>query len=464
MTLWHYQDLSSVAGAIKRREISPIELTRLMLDRIAALDPQLHAYVTVTADLALAQAEAAETALARGENRGPLHGVPIAIKDNIWTDGVVSTNGMAIRADHRPDEDSTIVERLRGAGAILLGKLQQTEGAFIEHHPAVVVPVNPWDAQAWAGVSSSGSGVATAAGLCFAALGTDTGGSIRMPCDMNGVTGIKPTYGRVTRHGVFANGETLDHVGVLARSAADVAVMLAAIAGADPRDPTSALTPVPGYPAEIGRGIGGLRIGLDPGFAYGDVDEAVAEALRAALAVLRDAGAEIVEIDYPGSAALVQDWMLQSAVEMAAAHEATYPARKDEYGPALAGFIEFGRSRSGLDYAKAQHRRDVFRGRMTRLFERVDLFAVPTQTLAGPSIATFAAMAGDPGALERLARFTCPFDMSGSPVVILPMGLTTQGIPMSFQLVGRQFEEALLLRAGHAFQQRTDWHRLHPPL
>lgn len=464
MEPWHYRELGAVADAIRRREISPAELTRTMLDRIAALDPRLHAYATVTADLALEQAAAAEAALARGEDLGPLHGVPIAVKDNIWTGGIVSTNGMAIRADHRPDMDSTIIERLRGGGAILLGKLQQTEGAFIEHHPSVVVPVNPWDARAWAGVSSSGSGVATAAGLCFAALGTDTGGSIRMPCDMNGVTGIKPTYARVTRHGVFANGETLDHVGVLARSAADVAAMLEVIAGADARDPTSALASVPAYSAEIGQGIGGIRIGIDPRFAYEDVDQPVTQALQAALAALRGAGARIVEIDYPGSAALVQDWMLQSAVEMAAAHEAHYPDRKDEYGPALAGFIEFGRGCSGLDYAKAQHRRDAFRGRMARLFEQVDLLALPTQTLAGPSIETFAAMAGDPGGLERLARFTCPFDMSGSPVIILPMARTTQGIPMSFQLVGRHFEETLLLRAGHAFQQQTAWHRRHPPL
>ncbi len=464
MMAWHYQELSAVADAIRRREISPVALTRMMLDRIAALDPQLHAFVTVTADLALAQAEDAEAALARGEYLGPLHGVPIAVKDNIWTSGVVTTNGMAIRANHRPDVDSKTVERLRAAGAILLGKLKQTEGAFIEHHPSVTIPVNPWDAGAWAGVSSSGSGVATAAGLCFAALGTDTGGSIRMPCDMNGLTGIKPTYARVTRHGVFANGETLDHVGVLARSAVDVAAMLEVIAGSDPRDPTSALRPVPFYSQEIGRGIEGMRIGIDPRFAYENVDQLVVEALKASLPILRDAGAKIVEMDYPGTAAIVQDWMLQSAVEMAAAHEAHYPVRKDDYGPALSGFIEFGRNCSALDYAKAQHRRNAFRGRMARLFEHVDLFALPTQTLAGPSIETFAAMAGDPGALERLARFTCPFDMSGSPVVILPMGMTAQGVPMSFQLVGRHFDETLLLRAGYAFQQRTDWHRRHPPL
>lgn len=235
----HYLEIAALAPLIRARKLSPVELTEAMLTRVAALDRQLHAYTRVTAEQAREEARVAETQIMRGEYRGPLHGIPLALKDLFWTKGVATAAGTTVHADFVPNEDATVVRRLREAGAIILGKLQLTEGAFAIHHPSITPPVNPWDADHWCGASSSGSGVATAAGLCFASLGSDTGGSIRFPCAANGLTGLKPTWGRVSRHGAFELAALLDHVGPIARSAADARLLFDAIEGHDPLDPTS---------------------------------------------------------------------------------------------------------------------------------------------------------------------------------------------------------------------------------
>lgn len=259
----HYMELTELAACIKAREVSPLEVTRAQLDRIASLDSALGSYAFVTAELALAQAEEAETEITAGRYRGPLHGVPIAVKDLCWTKGVPTAAGMAIYKDYCPNEDATVVRRLKDAGAVLLGKLQLTEGAYSDHHASIMPPKNPWNADYWSGMSSSGSGVATAAGLCYGSLGSDTGGSIRFPSAANGVTGLKPSWGRVSRSGVFELAASLDHIGPLTRSAADAGVMLTAIAGSDPNDPTAAHDRVPDYPAMVEQGVRGLRIGVD---------------------------------------------------------------------------------------------------------------------------------------------------------------------------------------------------------
>jgi len=259
----HYLSLLDVAEALRSREISPLELTRAMLSRIEALEPRLHAYALVTADRALAQAARAETEIGRGEYRGPLHGVPIAVKDIFNTAGVTTAAGMPLHDNHVPATDATVVRRLAEAGAVLLGKLQLTKGAFVTHHPSVIAPSNPWHADYYAGASSSGAGVATAAGLCFGSLGSDTGGSIRFPSAANGLTGLKPTWGRVSRHGVFALAESLDHVGPMARCAADAGALLQAIAGLDPLDATTLAAAVPDYLRGLDAGIHDLCVGID---------------------------------------------------------------------------------------------------------------------------------------------------------------------------------------------------------
>src|SRR5712672_1644534 len=257
----HYLSLDEVARRLKARKLSSVEATRAILDRIETLDPRLKSYATVTPERALQDAARLDAETAAGKSRGKLHGVPIAVKDLCNTAGVPTAAGMAIHRKHIPAKDATVVARLKQAGAVILGKLQMTEGAYGVHHPTIEPPVNPWNAAYWTGVSSSGSGVATAAGLCFASLGSDTGGSIRFPSTVSGLSGLKPTWGRVSRAGGFPLAPSLDHIGPMTRSALDAALMLGVIAGADERDPTAVTLPVPDYAATIADGVKGKRIG-----------------------------------------------------------------------------------------------------------------------------------------------------------------------------------------------------------
>lgn len=463
-TEWHYLELLDIGRRIQSRELSSLEVTQSQLSRIETLDPELKSYATLMADQATAAARAADAEIGAGQRRGPLHGVPIAVKDLCWTKGVATAAGMTIHRDFVPTEDGTVVRKLRDAGAVILGKLQLTEGAYADHHPRISPPVNPWSAAHWTGVSSSGSGVATAAGLCYGSLGSDTGGSIRFPSAANGVTGIKPTWGRVSRYGVFELAATLDHIGPMARSAADAAALLGAIAGADPHDPTASQEPVPNYLAGIKRGLAGLRVGVDPGWNSSGVDAPTREALAAMLAVVRELGGDVREVRFPEPEAMIADWFPLCGVETAVAHEATYPSRKSEYGPGLAGLIDLGLAQSGVDYQKIVLRRKAFSGRVARLFQDIDLLLIPTTGVASPTLAQMSRLTEDPELISALLRFTCPFDMTGSPTITLPSGFTAAGTPIACQFVARHFEEDLLARAGWAFQQATDWHKRHPPL
>ncbi len=464
MTELHYLELTELSRRLHSGEISPVEATRAQLARIEATDGKLKSYATLMPESAMQQARTAEAEIGRGEIRGPLHGVPIAVKDLCWTKGVPTAGGMIIYRDYRPTEDATVVKRLADAGAVILGKLQLTEGAFADHHPQITPPRNPWNAAHWSGASSSGSGVATAAGLCYGSLGSDTGGSIRFPSAANGTTGLKPTWGRVSRYGVFELAATLDHIGPMTRSAADAGAMLGAIAGADPNDPTASVEPVPNYLAGAKRGVRGLRIGVDASWNTTGVDRATTDAVAAAQAVVAALGAEIREVRFPDTAQIIADWVPNCAVETAVAHEATYPERKSEYGPALAGLIDAGRALSGLDYQKIILRRNDFRGRVAALFEQIDLLLIPVQPFASPTLAMMATLGEDPEMIAKLLRFTCPFDTAGNPTITLSAGFTEVGTPVAFQFVARPMEEELLVRAGVAYQSATDWHRQHPSL
>lgn len=460
----HYLSLTALAERIRRKTVSSVEATQAQLDRIARLNPALRAYVTVTAEVALAQARAADEALARGEYEGPLHGVPIGIKDLAWTKGIPTQFGSLVYRDHVPTEDATVVRKLREAGAVLLGKLQLTEGAYSEHHPEIAAPVNPWREDLWPGASSSGSGVATAAGLAYGTLGTDTGGSIRFPSGANGVTGLKPTWGRVSRYGAFELAATLDHIGPIARTVDDVAAILGAIAGVDELDPTAADLPVPDYLSGIGNGIRGVRIGIDRGWNGGGTDAQAVQVALDALDVLRRAGASIVEVTFPDTVQNNLDWIPLAGVQTAVAHEGLFPGREEEYGPVLANLIRTGLALSGTDYQKILLRREDFRGRVARLFRDIDLLIVPAYGLAAPTYATLSRFIEEPTLAERLTRYTFPFDATGQPTLSLNGGFTDEGAPIGFQLVAASWNEPLLLRAGHAFQRDTDWHRLHPAL
>ncbi|SVC03821.1 uncharacterized protein METZ01_LOCUS256675, partial [marine metagenome] len=304
----HYNSLLDIAQRLHAKHISPVELTEYMLKRIATKDRRLKSFATVTEELAREQAKKAEQEIQRGRIRGPLHGVPIAVKDLCYTRGIPTAAGMTIHKEFKPKFNATVVRRFVDAGAVLLGKLQMTEGAFAEHHPDIVPPVNPWNKAHWTGVSSSGSGVATAAGLCFASLGSDTGGSIRFPSAANGVTGLKPTWGRVSRYGIFDLAPTLDHIGPMCRNAADTGAVLGVIAGIDTYDPTASPIPVPNYLAGLERGIDGLRFGFDPKYNSRGVDRDMVTTVKNTLTTLTAMGAELREVTFPNTDVIVEEW------------------------------------------------------------------------------------------------------------------------------------------------------------
>jgi amidase len=460
----HFLELAALAELIRTREISPVEATVHQLDRIAALDGKLASFALVTPERAMAEARAAEADIVAGRYRGPLHGVPLAVKDLFWVQDTPTAAGTTIHVHFKPSEDATVVRRLRQAGAVLLGKLQMTEGAYSDHHPEITPPRNPWNADYWPGISSSGPGAALAAGLCFGALASDTGGSIRWPSAANGLTGLKPTWGRVSRHGVFDLAPSLDHVGPMARSVVDVSFLLAAVAGADPADPTALREPRPDYTSATTQAIDGLKIGIDRVRYRDDVDPQVRTVLDEAERVLRSRGAAFIEVEAPDAAQAVADWIPICAVEAAFAHRATFPSRGAEYGPVLASVLDAGRAISGLGYHEVMLRRTAFRVRMQALFNDIDLLLAPAHPFAPLSLKTMGTMGLQPELIARLQSYTAPFNMTGQPTLTLPGGFSAEGLPIAFQLVAAHLGEATLFRAGAAFQRATDWHRRHPVL
>jgi amidase len=460
----HYLEIHELARLLAARKVSSLEVTEQQLRRIEYFDPTLKSYALVTRELALAQAKSADRMIGQCQILSQLHGVPIAVKDLCYTQGLATASGMPLHRDFVPTHDATAVRKLREAGAVLLGKLQLTEGAFADHHPTIAPPVNPWHADHWSGASSSGSGVATAAGLCFGSLGSDTGGSIRFPSAANGNSGLKPTWGRVSRHGCFELAASLDHIGPMCRSATDAAIMLGAIAGTDADDPTTLRAPVPDYEGGADRDLRGFRVGIDESYALSDVEPDVHRAVDEALRVVRSLGAQIVPIRFPSVDAAVADWAPHCAVETAVAHEATFPSRREAYGPGLAGFIDAGRALSGLDYQRIALRRRVFTGLVHRALEPVDVMLVPAQPFAAPTVARMATLGQVPSELAALIRYTAPFSLSGHPTLTLPAAFTAKGLPVAVQFVGKHLGEVEICRAGRAFQRVTDWHRRHPRL
>ena len=458
----HYLDLLEAGKRIQSREVSSEEVTRALLQRIATLDGNLHSYVTVMAEQALEDARNADAEIAQGHLRGPLHGVPVAVKDLLWTRGVKTTHGMPLNNAFMPNEDATVIQRFREAGAVMLGKLTQTEGAFADHHPDIIPPRNPWGEELWSGASSSGSGVATAVGLCFGSIGTDTGGSIRFPSAANGITGLKPTWGRVSRYGVCELAASLDHVGPMTRTVADAAAMLQAIAGYDPKDPTSSTEAVPDYLSLMTRGVRKMRIGLDASWSLDRVDEDTRYALTHVIDTLISLGAELVDITMPDTDQAARDWSPLCAVETAVAHEATFPSQQEQYGPGLKALIELGHSISGRGYQKLQLRRADLRGRVSALFQDIDILLSPATAFAGLSRQTMSMFGQDEALFSGVLRYTSVFDLTCHPTLTLPCGRTAAGAPVAFQLIAPHFGEVALIQAGWAWQQATHWHRLNP--
>lgn len=462
----HYARITDIAGLLERRELSPVELTGHMLDRISALDSQLNSYQTVMAEQAMDAAAKAESEIVAGRYRGALHGIPVAVKDLCFTRGVPTKGGLAVLSDFVPEYDATVVQRLESAGAILLGKLNLTEGAMVGYHPDFKIPVNPWGGDLWPGASSSGSGVATAAGLCFAALGSDTGGSIRFPAMANGVVGLKPTYGRVSRHGVLDLGETLDHVGPLTRGVEDAGMVLAAISGQDKADPTSLPVPVPDL-SDISAGVAGLRIGYDSEFARQGTNPELIASLEAALALLESLGANVVSVKVPAEILTLGElWFPICTYEAHKAHAANYPSRREEYGNYFRDFLEIGASVTDAQYNDAMAARRSFSERYESVLAEVDAMLCPAGGVTMP------VTADQYGGVETLTplfgqvqmQFTIPDDFAGTPTLTLPCGQNAAGVPHAMQLVGKGLSEAVLCRVGRAYEAATDWHQRRPPL
>jgi len=460
-----FASLATTAAAIRQRQVSPVELTTQLLARIAALNPTFHAYTSVLDEYALAQARQAEAEILAGNYKGPLHGIPIGIKDLAQVAGHPNTCGSIVKKGWIPEQDATLVQRLKEAGAIIIGKLNMTEFALSGYHPDLPVPVNPWGADRWSGVSSSGSAVATALGMAFATLGTDTGGSIRFPAAVNGVVGIKPTFGRVSSAGVFPLAPSLDHPGPIARRVKDAALMLQVMAGFDAADPFSRRTPVADYTADIDAGVAGLRIGIDERYCADDTHPAVTEAVLAAAEQFAQLGASLVPVDVLGVRAVCPYWSAVVAAEAAVAHADSFPSQADRYGPVFRSALEAAPGITGTLYAQAQFAAAQTRSIFDAAFEQADVLLCPGAPLPAMSLAEFPPTAVlPPEAVAAFVGFAAPMNFSGHPTISVPCGQTEDGLPLGLQLVGRHDQEAMLVRAAHTFEQSTHWHTLVPPL
>lgn len=457
-----YATIEELAPRLAAGDLCPIELTRAQLDRIAAIDGAWRSYATVMAESALEAAEQAKREIEAGNYRGPLHGIPVAVKDLCFTRGTRTMGGTRVLEDLVPEFDSTVVARFKAAGAVLLGKLNLTEGAMGGYNRARQIPLNPWAPDRWTGASSSGSGVATAAGMCYASLGSDTGGSIRSPSAACGITGLKPTWGRVSRYGVLDLAQSLDHVGPMTRSTWDCAAVLEAIAGDDPNDPTTLPEPAPAILDGIEDGLTGLRVGFDRSYATRDVDEQIAAPVAESVKVLESLGAEIVEVELPEIDPYALVWPTLCSVEALAAHGETFPSRSQDYGPWFRGWLELGASTSAVEYARACDLRSELTGLLARAFVGIDMLACPAQGDLPHFVSDESLYDGpmvDHGPVRR--RFSCPWDMNRAPTLTLPNGWTEEGLPTALQLVGSPGDEAVLCRAGYAFERATD-HRRNP--
>ena len=463
----HYATLSEVSELLRSREISSVELTESQLSRIGAVDAELHSYALVTAEFAMAQALQADREIAAGNRRGPLHGVPIAVKDLCYTEGVPTKGGLKVYENFLPTFDATVMTKLYDAGAVLLGKLNLTEGAMVGYHRDFDIPVNPWGDNLFAGVSSSGSGVATAAGLCYASLGSDTGGSIRLPAMANGIVGLKPTYGRVSRYGVIPLAESLDHVGPMTRSVRDAAAVFQAIAGQDVNDPTSINDEVPDILSRLDGDISSLRIGVDESFLRLGSPEGLVTAIQEVINTLQSLGATLVEVKMPGefSQQLRDIWATICSYEAHKAHAGNYPSRADEYGEYFREFLRSGSEVSDLDYNAAGGQRR----RLNRIFEtelsKVDAVVcpsggVPFEIASGSQYGGMEAIL--PILSSMLPHNSMPADFAGTPTLTLPCGFFDEGIPYSVQLMGPRLGEEGICRLGYAYEQATDWHTRHP--
>ncbi len=457
-----------LADQIRQGGLSPVELTRQTLDRINQAQPTLNAYITVTEDLAVDQARRAEREIREGRDRGPLHGIPFAAKDLFYTQGIRTTVGSKILRDFIPDHDAAVIEKLRDAGAVLVGKTSLHEWAYgiTSNNPHFGAIHNPWDTTRIPGGSSGGSTAALAAGLCSFSLGSDTGGSIRIPASFCGVVGLKPTFGRVSRWGMFPLGYSLDHAGPFAHTVEDAALVYQAIAGHDPRDETTVERSVslPAFVEELQ--LERRKIGVPRNFYYENLDPEVDNAVKNALVTLEKLGAELIPVDVPDMEEFNTIGKLILSAEATSVHRSRLQHLREDFGDDVRGLLEQGETVLATEYLTAQKKRRELVRDFNRLFDQVDLIAAPTAPIAAPQIGGGTVSIGTSTVEVRLAvtRLVRAVNLGGWPTLSVPCGFTSRGLPIGLQLIGNRFEEKGLLEVGHAYQQATEWHRQQPPL
>ncbi len=452
--------LSEAGRQLAARQISALELTEFFLARAAPLNPLLDAFITLTADVARAQARQADEEFARGVVRSPLQGLPLALKDLFDTREAPTTAGSKIWRDRVPAEDAAVTSRLRDAGAVMLGKTNLHEWAFgvTNSNPHFGATRNPWDPERIPGGSSGGSAAGVAARMCLGALGSDTGGSIRIPAALCGVTGLKPTYGRVSLRGAIPLSWSMDHAGPIAQTAEDCARILQVLAGYDPLDPVSANVPVPDYVAGLNQSLKGIRLARPAGFFTAQVDEEILRAVEEATRVFKSSGAQVVEKDLPFVEEMIDVGRLRGA-EAAAYHRERMEKQPEDFGADVLQRLRSGAAVPMSDYALWKRRQAELTRALELYFQEVDVLITPATRIVAPRLDSFTdavKMAQD------LTAFTVPFNLTGFPALVLPCGFTRTGLPIGLQLVAGPWHEAQLLQAGHQFQQLTDWHTRRP--
>lgn len=456
--------LLEVSQLVKNGEISSTEVTRTILERIERLNPDYKIFNTVSGDLAMEQAQAADTEIQSGKYRGPLHGLPVAVKDIIDTAGVRTTYGSGLFREHMPSEDATVIQKFKAAGAVTIGKLATTEFALYGYADDFEVPLNPWSKNHWVGVSSSGSGACVAAGLAFASLGTDTGGSIRFPSAACGAVGLKPTFGRVSRKGVFPLADTLDHVGPMTRRAVDSAIVLQALEGQDSGDPFTKKFNVSDYSKVTSDSPGNITIGIDIALCTEGIDPEITHATLEARGILEGLGIKVVEVEASGLLEGLEHLWLILAAEATHSHRHLYPERALDYGPVFRDLLEIGHGLSGSFIAEGNVRRYRAIAAAAALFETVDALLMPATSMTPIPVEEFPPQqVADVESFPAMLRTTGPFNFTGNPTLNLTAGFSKEDLPLAIQFAGRHGEEETLFKLAHAFETEAGHYRKLPP-
>ena len=465
-----FQTITRLAGLIERKEVSPVEVVDSILERIEAIDGKTNAFITVMSDEGSEAARLAEEEISRGLYRGPLHGIPVGLKDLYYTRDVRTTGGSKITewAEFIPDEDSTVTKRLKEAGAVVIGKLNMHEFAAggTNENPHYGPSRNPWNVDHMTGGSSGGSGAAVAASLCSAAMGSDTGGSVRIPASLCGIVGLKPTFGRVSCYGLIPLSWSMDHPGPMTKSVEDAAIVMNAIAGHDPKDASTARAPVPDYTEGLANGIVGTKIGLPTPYFFDGLDPEVGEAIGRAASLLGELGAVMEDVSLPIMEYSPHLRNTISMVEAAVYHERMTKTHADELTPNVRDRFELGLLLPASFYVKSQRVRKMVTDEFMDVLKRADVLVTPTISIPAPRIGQAKVSIGgkEEQVLEHLGRFTRPFNQTGFPACTVPCGFTSAGLPIGLQIVGRPFDESTVLRVAYAYEQAAGWTDRRPPL